>query len=188
DSAGQCSGGFPRGYEGYPGRRRLRRPADLSTVSLALTLRRTQPLSVRRWPPLLVLYGTIFPAAALLTTVAFWPMWQDRPLLALGNEFLSLALLASGILLLDEPAQQSPALMLIGSSALLTAGWLDNWHVGPLPVISVPASPLGIILASWAMYRYPNSPREVRAGRRFFTAIFAWILIEEITCIVTSRP
>jgi signal transduction histidine kinase len=135
-----------------------------------------------------VLYGTLFPAAALLTTVAFWPMWQDRPLLALGNEFLSLAMLASGILLLDEPAQQSPALMLIGSSALLTAGWLDNWHVGPLPVISVPASPLGIILASWAMYRYPNSPREMRAGRRFFTAIFVWILVEEITCIVTSRP
>src|SRR5207247_9997228 len=122
DSAGQCSGGFPRGYEGYPGRRRLRRPADLSTVSLALTLRRTQPLSVRRWPPLLVLYGTIFPAAALLTTVAFWPMWQDRPLLALGDEFLSVALLASGILLLVEPGRARPALMQVGLSAMTMGG------------------------------------------------------------------
>ena len=91
--------------------------------------------------------------------------------------FLSLALLAAGILLLDEPGQGRSAGMLMGSSALLTAGWLDNWHVGPLPLISVPASPLGIVLASWAMFCYPNSPGEQRAGRRFFTVIFAWLLI-----------
>ena len=101
-------------------------------------------------------------------------------MLALGNEFLSLALLAAGILLLDEPSQQRPAFMLLGSSALLTAGWLDNWHVGPLPLISVPASPLGIVLASWAMFCYPSSPEEMRAGRRFFTAVLGWLLVAEL--------
>jgi signal transduction histidine kinase len=130
----------------------------------------------------------IFPPAAILTTVAFWPMWQNRPLLALGNEFLSLALLAAGILLLDEPSQQTPAIMLMGSSALLTAGWLDNWHVGPLPLVSVPASPLGIVLASWAMFCYPHSPGEVRAGRWFFPLIFGWLAAAEIACILLSRP
>jgi hypothetical protein len=69
--------------------------------------------------------------------------------------------------------------MLIGSSALLTAGWLNNWGVGPLPLISVPASPLGIVLAGWAMFRYPNSPSDMRAGRRFFMVISCWILIGE---------
>src|SRR5262249_4769055 len=152
-------------------RRRAERARRLAKVSIALTLGRTRPLSVRGWPRLLLLYGMIFPPAAVLTTVAFWPMWQNRPVLALGNEFLSLALLAAGILLLDEPAQERPAIMLIGSSALLTAGWLDNWHAGPLPLISVPASPLGIVLASWAMFCYPNSPSELQAGRRFFVII-----------------
>ena len=130
----------------------------------------------------------IFPPAAVLTTVAFWPMWQNRPLLALGNEFLSLALLAAGILLLDEPSQQTPAIMLMGSSALLTVGWLDNWQVGPLPLVSVPASPLGIVLASWAMFCYPHSPGEVRAGQRFFALIFGWLAVAEIACILVSRP
>lgn len=157
-------------------------------MSIALTLGSVRPCSVRKGPRLLLLYGMIFPPAVLLTSVAFWPMWQQRPLLALGNEVLSLALLASGILLLDEPAQQSPAIMLIGSSALLTAGWLNNWHVGPLPLISVPASPLGIALASWAMFCYPNSPREMQAGLRFFTVIITWILLGEILCIIVSRP
>jgi signal transduction histidine kinase len=135
-----------------------------------------------------VLYGIIFPPAAFLTGVAFWPMWQTRPLLALGSDLLSMALLAAGILLLDEPAQKRPAFMLMGSSALLTAGWLDNWHVGPLPLISVPASPLGIVLASWAMFCYPNSRGEMQAGRRFFVLIFGWLLIAELACIAVSRP
>ena len=149
---------------------------------------RARPLSFRGWPRLLLLYGIVFPPAAFLTSIAFWPMWQDRPLLALGNESLSLALLAAGILLLDEPSQQRPAFMLLWSSALLTAGWLDNWHVGPLPLISVPASPLGIVLASWAMFCYPSSPREGRAGRRFFPVVLGWLLIAELTSIIVSRP
>ena len=160
----------------------------MSGVSLAMTLRRARPRSVRRWPPLLLRYGLIFPPGAILTSVAFWPMWQDRPLLALGNEFLSLALLAAGILLLDEPAQQRPALMLMGSSALLTAGWLNIWLVGPLPLISVPASPLGIVLGAWAMFRYPYSPGEMRAGRRFFVFVLGWFLAGEIISVVISRP
>jgi signal transduction histidine kinase len=157
-------------------------------MSIALPLDAGRPPDARRWPKLLVLYGMIFPPAVVLTSAAFWPMWHHRPLLALGNEVLSLALLASGILLLDEPAQQSPALMLIGSSALLTAGWIDNWHVGPLPLISVPASPLGIVLAGWAMFRYPNSPSEMRVGTRFFIFLIGWLLIGETICIVVSRP
>ena len=161
--------------------------STLTGVNIALAVRRAPPL-VGRWPRLLVLYGVIFPPAAVLTAIAFWPMWQDRPVLALGSSLLSLALLAAGILLLDEPAQQGPAIMLIGSSALLTAGWLDNWHAGPLPLISVPASPLGIVLASWAMFRYPNAPREVRVGLRFFLLIFVWLAVGEIASIVVARP
>jgi signal transduction histidine kinase len=160
----------------------------LSGVSLALPSRIARSAGVRGWPRLLLLYGVVFPPGAVLITLAFWPMWQDFPLLALGNEVLSLALLAAAILLLDEPAQQALALMLAGSSALLTAGWLNSWQVGPLPLISVPASPLGIVLASWAMFRYPNAPREMRTGRRFFVTVAAWFLAGQLVYIGLSRP
>jgi signal transduction histidine kinase len=153
-----------------------------------MSLRRARPQSVRQWPPLLIRYCLIFPPGAILTTLAFWPMWPGQPILALGNEFLSLALLAAGILLLDEPAQQRPALMLMASSALLTAGWLNNWSVGPLPLISVPVSTPGIVIASWAMFRYPYSPAETRAGRRFFIIVLAWFGVGETLGIVLSRP
>jgi len=129
-----------------------------------------------------------FPLAVALTTVAVWPVWQVHPILALGNEFLSLALVASGILLFEEPAQQGTGTMLIASSVLLTAGWVNGWQAGPLPVISVPASPLGTILAAWAMFRYPRVPSEVRRDRRFFVSIVAWYVVGELTFIVVSRP
>jgi signal transduction histidine kinase len=157
-------------------------------VSLALTLRRARPQSVRKLPQLLLLYGTIFLPGAALTSVALLPLWRYHTALAMGSEFLSLALLASGVLLLDEPAQQRPAVMLMCSSALLTAGWLNEWHVGPLPLISVPASPLGIVLASWAMFRYPHSPREMGAGRRFFIVVVAWFAIGNALAIAAARP
>lgn len=141
-----------------------------------------------RETPLPVLYATVFPAAAISITIAFWPMWQQRPFLALGSEFLSLALVAAGILLFEEPAQRGTAIMLIAAGLLLTAGWVNEWRIGPLPLISVPASPLGIVLAGWAMFRYPHLPAEVRRDRRFFVTIVTWYVIGEIIFIVTSRP
>src|SRR6266496_4104951 len=88
----------------------------------------------RRWPLLLMLYATVFPLATALITVAFWPMWQQDPILALGSEFLSLALIAAGILLFEEPVQQGAAIMLIAAGALLALGWVNRWNVGPLPL------------------------------------------------------
>jgi signal transduction histidine kinase len=160
----------------------------MRAVDLALTLPDTRLSNGRKWPLLLVLYTTLFPAGAALTTIAYWPLLHHRILLGLGSEYLSLALLAAGILLLDEPGQQRPAVMLIASSALLAAGWLNEWKVGPLPLISVPASPLGIVLASWAMFRYPYSTAEMGSGRRFFTVAFAWLAVGEFACIASSRP
>jgi hypothetical protein len=98
-----------------------------------------------------LLYCAICPPAAALTYIAFLPMWEGRPLLALGSAALSMALLTAGILLLDEPGQRGSASMLIASSALLAAGWLNTWRVGPLPLISVPA--------------ITNAIRHARAGR-----------------------
>jgi len=150
--------------------------------------RRPKASALRAWPRLQVLYGVICPPAAALIILAFWPMWRDRPLLALASVVLSMALLSAGILLLDEPSQQGSARMLIGASALLTAGWLNNWQVGPLPLISVPASVAGIMLAAWAMYSYPHSPYEQRAGKRFFGTVLGFLLAAEVACILVSRP
>jgi signal transduction histidine kinase len=152
------------------------------------TTHRPKASAMRAWPRLQVLYGVISPPAAALVILAFWPMWRDRPLLALASVVLSMALLSAGILLLDEPSQQRLAGMLIGASALLTAGWLNNWQVGPLPLISVPASVAGIVLAAWAMYSYPHSPNEERGGKRFFGVMLGFLLAAEVACILLSRP
>ena len=160
-----------------------------STVVVAGTAaRRPKASALRAWPRLQVLYGAICPPAAALIIAAFWPMWRDRPLLALGSVVLSMALLSAGILLLDEPSQQRSAGMLIGASALLTAGWLNNWQVGPLPLISVPTSPAGTVLAAWAMYSYPHSPKEERAGKRFFGVTLGSLLAAVVAGILVSRP
>ena len=99
-----------------------------------------------------------------------------------------MALLCAGILLLDEQDQESSAGMLMGSSILLTAGWLSYWRVGPLPLISNLASPVWTILAGWAMFRYQNSPHQQRVADRLFTAMICFFLVAEIFCVVVSRP
>ncbi len=159
-----------------------------TAVMAGSAARRPTVSVVRAWPRLQVLYGAICPPAAALIILAFWPIWRDRPLLALASVILSMALLSAGILLLDERSQQGSAGTLIGASALLTAGWLNNWQVGPLPLISVPASVTGIMLAAWAMYSYPHSPNEKRAGRLFFGAVLGVLLAADIAAIVASRP
>jgi len=135
-----------------------------------------------------LLYCAICPPAAALLYLAFLPMWEGRPLLALGSAALSVALLTAGILLLDEPGQRGPASMLIASSVLLAAGWLNIWRAGPLPLISVPASPAGTILAAWAMFRYRGSPRERSAGNWYFTVMLGFFLAGELLRILVSVP
>jgi signal transduction histidine kinase len=135
-----------------------------------------------------LLYCTICPPAAALAYLAFLPMWEGRPLLALGSAALSMALLTAGILLLDEPGQRGSASMLIAASALLAAGWLNTWRVGPLPLISVPASPAGTILAAWAMFRYRTAARERRASTRFFTLVLGFFLVGDLGRIALSAP
>lgn len=136
----------------------------------------------------MLLYCVICPPAAVLINVAFWPLWRERPVLALGAAVLSMALLCAGILLLDEQGQESSAGMLMGSSVLLTAGWMFYWHVGPLPLISGPASAVGTILAAWAMFRYQYSPHERRVANRLFIALICFFLIAEIFSAVVSWP
>jgi hypothetical protein len=63
-------------------------------VSIALTLGRVRPSNIRRLP---LFYGLICPPSAVLTAAAFWPVWQNRPLPARGNDVQSLASLAAGI-------------------------------------------------------------------------------------------
>ncbi len=153
-----------------------------------MTLPATYAQQMRRQSLLWLLYGTVLPPAVLVTTVTLWPMWQDRPLLALGSESVSLALTAAGVLLLDEPGQQGTGIMLIISAVLLTAGWLNIWPTGPWPLISVPASPLGTILAAWAMFRYPRSSSALRRSRQFFIVMTGWVVGAEIVSIGVSRP
>src|SRR5256885_1854342 len=84
-----------------------------TAVMAGSAARRPAVSVVRAWPRLQVLYGVICPPAAALIILAFWPMWRDRPLLALASVILSMALLSAGILLLDEPSQQGSAGTLI---------------------------------------------------------------------------
>ncbi len=153
-----------------------------------MTLPATHLPQLRRHSLLWLLYGTVLPPAVLLVTVTLWPMWRDRPLLALGSEAVALALAATGVLLLDEPGQQHAGTMLIISAALLTAGWLNIWNTGPWPLISVPASPLGTILAAWAMFRYPRPASALRHSRTFFAVMTVWVLGAVLVSIGASRP
>jgi signal transduction histidine kinase len=145
-------------------------------------------IGLPRWPRLVLLHCMICPPAAVLFYTAFWPMWRDRPLLALGSLLLSMGLLCVGVLLLEEPGQHGSAGMLMAAAALLTVGWLSIWGTGPLPLISVPASSAGTIIAAWAMFRYQSTPRVRRVSNRYFAVMLAFILAGQAVSVAASRP
>ncbi len=136
-----------------------------------------------RW----LLLGTLTPAATMVAALAFWPLWQRAPGLAMTMTLLFAALFAIGIVLLAEPGQLTAGLAMITSSVLLVISWANEWGGGPFPLLSQAVGDVWALLACWVLYRYPD--RSLRSWERFmFTVMFAWFLIAPWVKILLSKP
>ena len=140
----------------------------------------------RRWVTAALLAGIPIMASFCLT--AQWPMWRPGDIgLAAANLFVTLSFYATSVFVAAEPQQRLTGLGLAAAAFLWPVNWVNEWHVGPLPVLAALEGPLASLLAVWALLRYPSPwPR-----RRYdVITLVIVVLVEGTAClpVLTSLP
>ncbi|MFE2566205.1 sensor histidine kinase [Streptomyces mirabilis] len=134
-----------------------------------------------------VMLGTLVPTATSLAALALWPLWHAELLLPLGDTALFAAMLAIGIVLLAEPGQAANGSAMAVSAVLTIVTWANEWHLGPLPLISKVLGDLWLPVGSWALYRYPNS-RLSRGDQWMFGLLLGSSIASSWLLVLISRP
>lgn len=127
------------------------------------------------------------PCMAALCVVVQWPLWTSGKVgLAAANLVVSLAFYATSVFVYGEPRQRLTGVALAAAALLWPLNWVNEWRVGPLPLIAALEGPLYGLLAVWALLRYPSPWRRVHDA----IAFAAVILIQLVAClqVVTSLP
>jgi signal transduction histidine kinase len=119
--------------------------------------------------------------------VAEGPLWTQKPAMAAVNLLVSLGLVGMGRVLVGQPGQQGTGVALILSGFAFTLGWADIWPSGPLPWFTYVLADAGVVLAAWALLRYPD-PRLRRPGRLYLSVLAAWVIGGPAALTILGRP
>jgi signal transduction histidine kinase len=136
----------------------------------------------------------------VLTRLALWlivtaglgvvftaPLWPDQRLLFTVNLAVAVSFCAAGALLWDEPGQRATAAAFGVASILWNAAWLNEWRVGPLPLISTLVGPAPALVAVWGLLRYPR-PWFQRRSRWRLVVLLGFVQSWTVPLVVFSRP
>ena len=118
---------------------------------------------------------------AAFCLIAQWPMWRPGDVgLAAANLFVTLSFYATSVFVAAEPQHRLTGLGLAAAAFLWPVNWVNEWHVGPLPVLAALEGPLASLLAVWALLRYPSPwPR-----RRYdVITLVIVVLVEGTACL-----
>jgi signal transduction histidine kinase len=122
-----------------------------------------------------------------VAVVGVWPVWDSWPLTCAGAVLTSLAWVTTAALLAPEPGQLRNAILfgLVGLG--WAAEWLDNWNVGPFPLLAYLAGPPYLVCGAIVLLRYPAG-RLRRSERRFLVTMAVWLVTARLGTAVTSQP
>ncbi|MGF7237867.1 MAG: hypothetical protein ACQSGP_23335 [Frankia sp.] len=115
------------------------------------------------------------------------PMAAHQPLLFGVNIAVAVSFSAAGAIVWDEPGQRATAIAFAIASILWPAAWLNEWRVGPYPLISTLVGPTPVLVAAWGLLRFPRPWFSGRAGRRVL-ALLVFVATWIVPVVVFSRP
>jgi signal transduction histidine kinase len=128
------------------------------------------------------------PLLAVFCVVAQWPLWNPGNLgLAGANLLVTVSFYATAVFVCAEPRHRLTGAALAAAAFLWPLNWVNEWHVGPLPLLAALEGPLAGLIAVWALLRYP-----VPWSRRRYEVISAAVLLlvqgTASLPVLTSRP
>jgi signal transduction histidine kinase len=135
---------------------------------------------------LTVLLGT--PLVGLYCVLVQWPLWKPAEYpLAVGNLLVTMSFFAASVFVAAEHGHRVTGVVLGAAALLWPVNWIEEWYVGPLPLVAALEGPLATLLAVWALLRYP-APWSRRRYELITTA--ALVLDQILAClpVVTSLP
>jgi hypothetical protein len=158
---------------------------SLAPIAALPLSRLADPRSViRQW--WIALLWTVSLSAA--TAACLGPLWNRQPAVAVGTLLMTAILIGTGVVLWGEPNHRWTAVLLLASGLLFACGWLEEWGGGPLPLLSELATPIALVLAASAMFRYPDPGLIGRWDRIFLGVLAGWMIGAQFAYDVTSRP
>jgi len=118
----------------------------------------TGPVTYRGWSrrrmAVTLLAGTLL--IAVFCVVAQWPLWNPGNLgLAIANLLVTVSFYATAVFVYAEPRHRLTGAGLAVAAFLWPVNWVNEWRVGPLPLVAALAGPLAALVAVWALLRYP---------------------------------
>ncbi|HEY4991401.1 MAG TPA: ATP-binding protein [Nakamurella sp.] len=127
------------------------------------------------------------PAVIAYNIAALWPMFSTQLWLAVSTVVVSVTFFATGIFIATDTGHRATAAALLASALLWPLNWLNEWEVGPLPVMAALEGPLASLPAIWAFLRYPRP-----WPRRWQELTVVWVLVciqlQAVVVVLTSRP
>jgi signal transduction histidine kinase len=129
--------------------------------------------------------GVILIALGGLDTAAQLPLWRQTPTLATVNLIMSLAFIATGLMLQRERGQRGVAWALILAGVFRSFDFIDAWNTGPWPVYAVVFGGIDRVFGGYAVLRYPR-PALGRPERIYLAVLTGWMLVIRSLVVVTS--
>jgi signal transduction histidine kinase len=134
-------------------------------------------------------------AATVLTTaclaaLSMWPSLRDNAVIGVINLLVAVSFMATGVILGDEPAQQSTARALKLAAIFYLVSWWwtwpGDWEVDPLPLLSFLFGYLWFVFGALALLRYPEPVLNRWYERVYILALGGWIRLVKLLLSIVS--
>lgn len=98
----------------------------------------------------------ILPLVLGYALIALWPVAAaESPVFFVANVTASCAFFATGALVSVEREHRATGWAVMAAGVVWPLNWVNEWMVGPLPLIAALDGPLASFLALWGLLRYP---------------------------------
>jgi signal transduction histidine kinase len=162
------------------------------THDMDLVATPSSPPPSRAWRALglrlLLVAAVVVPVGGGFALLAQWPLWVHDPVLAGINVLVTITFLMTAALLSEEPGQRTTAWALALAGVFYSLSWVNEWNVGPLPLIASVLGLLSDLFGAWALLRYPESRLRRWYDRGFVLVALVWLVGGPLVLALTSLP
>ena len=116
------------------------------------------PVSYQDWSRQHVVIALLagIPLLAVFCLIVQWPLWNPGNIgLVVANLLVTVSFYATAVFVYVEPGHRLTGAGLAAAAFLWPVNWINEWDVGPFPLLAALEGPLAALIAVWALLRYP---------------------------------